>query len=184
MGHAELLRRNRELPAAVPGDARLAARTWLATIALTVDVYDRTHSGSWVSALLIAVFLPTVIVGVAVGPLLDRLSRRNLMIASDLLRAGVFVALPFVDRPVWIVALAGRQRARQRRLPAGRQRRDAEPARGGRAREGQRALHDRGEHGVGGGPLVGGVIVAMSGHARGVLDQRGVVRVLRAADPC
>ena len=29
------------------------------------------------------------------------------MIASDLLRAAVFVALPFVDRPVWIVALAG-----------------------------------------------------------------------------
>ena len=28
------------------------------------------------------------------------------MIASDVLRAGVFVALPFVDRPVWIVALA------------------------------------------------------------------------------
>ena len=50
------------------------------------------------SALLIAVFLPTVIVGVAVGPLLDRLSRSELMIASDLLRAGVFVALPFVDR--------------------------------------------------------------------------------------
>jgi MFS family permease len=28
------------------------------------------------------------------------------MIASDLVRASVFVALPFVDRPVWIVALA------------------------------------------------------------------------------
>ena len=58
------------------------------------------------SALLIAVFVPTVVVGVVVGPLLDRLSRRRLMIASDLLRAAVFVALPFVDRPVWIVALA------------------------------------------------------------------------------
>jgi MFS family permease len=47
-----------------------------------------------------------VLVGVVVGPLLDRLSRKKLMIASDLLRAGVFVALPFVDRPIWIVGLA------------------------------------------------------------------------------
>ena len=32
--------------------------TFLAVIALTVDVYDRTHSGTWVAALLIADFLP------------------------------------------------------------------------------------------------------------------------------
>ena len=28
--------------------------TWLAFVALTVDVYDRTHSATWVSALFIA----------------------------------------------------------------------------------------------------------------------------------
>ena len=107
MGHAELLRRNKSFRLLFLATLGSLVGTWLATIALTVEIYDRTHSGGWVSALLIAVFLPTVIVGVAVGPLLDRLSRRSLMIASDLLRAGVFVALPFVDRPVWIVALAG-----------------------------------------------------------------------------
>src|SRR5439155_27383786 len=32
--------------------------TWMAVIALTVDVFDRTHSAKWVSALLIADFLP------------------------------------------------------------------------------------------------------------------------------
>ncbi len=106
MGHLDLLRRNRGFRLLFLATLGSLLGTWLATIALTVDVYDRTHSGSWVSALLISVFLPTVIVGVAVGPLLDRLSRRMLMIASDLLRAGVFVALPFVDRPLWIVALA------------------------------------------------------------------------------
>ena len=80
--------------------------TWLATIALTVDVWDRTHSGSWVSALLISVFLPAIVIGLVVGPLLDRLERRRLMIASDLVRAVVFVALPFVGSPTAIIALA------------------------------------------------------------------------------
>ena len=107
MGHLELLRRNAGFRMLFLATLGSLLGTWLATIALTVDVYDHTHSGSWVSALLIAVFLPTIVVGVAVGPLLDRLSRRRLMIASDLLRAAVFVALPFVDRPLWIVALAG-----------------------------------------------------------------------------
>jgi MFS family permease len=107
VGAAELLRRNRGFRLLFVATLGSLLGTWLATIALTVDVYDRTHSGTWVSALLIAVFLPTVVVGVVVGPLLDRLSRRRLMIASDLLRAAVFVALPFVDRPALIVALAG-----------------------------------------------------------------------------
>jgi MFS family permease len=81
--------------------------TWIAVIALTVDVFDRTHSAKWVSALLIADFLPAVLVGLLFGPLLDRLSRRRLMILSDLVRVGVFVALPFADTAGGIVLLAG-----------------------------------------------------------------------------
>ena len=65
--------------------------TWLAVIALTVDVYDRTHSAEWVSALLIADFLPAVVIGLAFGPLVDRFSRRRLMVGSDLVSVGVFV---------------------------------------------------------------------------------------------
>jgi MFS family permease len=81
--------------------------TYLAAIALTVDVYDRTGSGEWVAALLIADFLPIVLVGLLLGPLLDRFSRKRLMIASDLVRLCVFAALPFVNTPAGIVALAG-----------------------------------------------------------------------------
>ena len=40
-----------------------------------------------------------VMIGMTLGPLVDRLSRRRLMIVSDLVRAGTFVALPFVDEP-------------------------------------------------------------------------------------
>jgi MFS family permease len=80
--------------------------TYLAAIALTVDVYDETESGVWVAALLIADFLPIVLIGLLLGPLVDRLSRRRLMIVSDLVRFGVFAALPFVDGPGAVVGLA------------------------------------------------------------------------------
>jgi len=59
-----------------------------------------------VSALLIADFMPIVVVGIALGPLVDRWSRRGLLIVSDLARAAVFCLLPFADRPASIVALA------------------------------------------------------------------------------
>ncbi len=80
--------------------------TWMATIALTADVTERTHSPWWVSALFIVTFVPAVIVGLVAGPLVDRLSRKRLIIAADLARLGVFVALPFVGSALAIVALA------------------------------------------------------------------------------
>jgi MFS family permease len=79
---------------------------WLALIALQIDVYDRTHSGWWVGVLLIASILPTIFLGLFAGPLVDSLSRKGLMIASDLGRLAVFAALPFVDSAPAIVALA------------------------------------------------------------------------------
>jgi MFS family permease len=82
------------------------AGTYLAAIALTVDVYDRTGSGTWVSALLIAEFLPMILVGLLLGPLVDRLSRRGLMIGSDLARLVVFCLLPFAGSASVVIALA------------------------------------------------------------------------------
>jgi MFS family permease len=80
--------------------------TWLAFVALTVDVYDRTGSATWVSALFIADFLPAIVIGLAASSLVDRMPRRRLMIASDLVRVVVFVLLPFADSAGMIVALA------------------------------------------------------------------------------
>lgn len=80
--------------------------TLLAAIALAIDVKDRTNSGPWVAAVLIVEFLPTVIVGLFLGPLLDRLERRSLMIAADVVRALVFAGLPFASRAPTIVGLA------------------------------------------------------------------------------
>lgn len=80
--------------------------TWLAFVALTVDVWDRTHSGTWVGALLIADFLPAIAIGLTVAPLLDRLPRRRVMVAADLARFVVFCLLPFANSPGRIVVLA------------------------------------------------------------------------------
>jgi MFS transporter, DHA3 family, macrolide efflux protein len=83
-----------------------ALGTWLAFVALTIDVYDRTNSAVWVSALLIADFLPAIIIGIAASSLVDRLPRRRLMIASDLVRVAIFAILPFANDPGLIVVLA------------------------------------------------------------------------------
>jgi MFS family permease len=74
-----------------------------------VDVFDRTGSNSWVSALLIVDFLPIILIGLLAAPLVDRFSRRRLLIASDLVRAAVFCVLPFAGSALAIVVLAGVQ---------------------------------------------------------------------------
>jgi MFS family permease len=81
--------------------------TLLATVALVVDVKDRTDSGPWVGALMFVEFLPAVAVGLFFGPLLDRLPRRGLMVVSDVVRGAVFCTLPFAGSAGTIVALAG-----------------------------------------------------------------------------
>jgi hypothetical protein len=107
------VRRQLSLLGTAPASACFSSRrsapvsALLATVALVVDVKDRTNSGSWVSALMIVEFLPAVAVGLFLGPLLDRLSRRGLMVVSDLVRAGVFFTLPFAHTAGQIVALAG-----------------------------------------------------------------------------
>jgi MFS family permease len=80
--------------------------TWLALVALQIDVLRRTHSPLWMSALLIADILPTLLVGLLAAPLVDRLSRRGLMIGADLTRFAVFCALPFAPNATTIVGLA------------------------------------------------------------------------------
>ena len=83
-----------------------AIGTWLAFVALVIDVFDRTNNASWVSALLIAEFLPSVLVGLLIGRLLDRASRRWILVLSDAVRAGVFFVLPFTTTALQIVLLA------------------------------------------------------------------------------
>lgn len=88
--------------------ARLVSElgNWLAVVVLTVVVYDLTKSPLWVSALLLAEFVPGSFAGLLLGPLVDRLPRRRLLVVSDTINAGVFLCLPFVSSPTILVALA------------------------------------------------------------------------------
>ncbi|MGL6279376.1 MAG: MFS transporter [Gaiella sp.] len=105
-GRRALLRENRPYALLFTATAGSAVGTYLAALALSVDIFDRTGSGRWLAALLIADFLPVVVIGLTLGPLVDRISRRRLMVSADLVRAATFALLPFVDRPGVIVALA------------------------------------------------------------------------------
>jgi MFS family permease len=78
----------------------------MATIALTADVTARTNSPWWVSALFIVTFLPSIVVGLLLGPLVDRLSRKRLVIGADLVRLAVFVLLALSGSALEIVVLA------------------------------------------------------------------------------
>jgi MFS family permease len=80
--------------------------TWLAFVALVIDVFDRTDDANWVSALLIVEFLPIVVIGFFAGRLIDRFSRRWILVAADAARAGVFFALAFTTSALQIVLLA------------------------------------------------------------------------------
>ena len=82
------------------------AGTWLAYVALAVDIYARTHSGVWIAILLLVQEGAMLAVGFVLGPLADRLSRKRLLVVSDLLSACVFAALPFAGSASGIVALA------------------------------------------------------------------------------
>ena len=66
---------------------------WLYNVALVALVYDRTGSPGWVAVTTAARVAPIVFLGPIGGVLADRWDRRRLMIASDLARALLMVAL-------------------------------------------------------------------------------------------
>lgn len=107
MGQLTLLRRHPAFRLLFLATFGSGLGTMLAVVALTIDVWDRTHSGTWVGALLIVDFLPAILIGLLLGPILDRYSRRALMVGSDVARAALFVGLVFAPDAYWIVGLAG-----------------------------------------------------------------------------
>jgi MFS family permease len=64
---------------------------------LTVLVRDLTSSNSAVSVLILTFLAPAVIFSAIAGVYVDRYDRRVVLIVTNLLRAGLFIALAFLD---------------------------------------------------------------------------------------
>lgn len=92
--------RHRSFRRLLVGLAVSQAGDWLYNVALLAFVYERTHSAGWLAATTAARILPIVVLGPLGGVVADRFDRRRVMIASDLLRAGLNLGLA-------MVALAG-----------------------------------------------------------------------------
>jgi MFS family permease len=76
-----------------------------ADIALAFMVYERTNSALWLSAMYLLTFGVTGLMSPIAGLLADRLNRRALMVASELLCACAFVGLIWVEDPRGLLAV-------------------------------------------------------------------------------
>lgn len=67
-------------------------------IALVWVVYEVTGDPTLLSLTLVASFLPTVALSLPAGAVVDRVNRKWVLVGSDLARAAVVLAIPFVGR--------------------------------------------------------------------------------------
>jgi MFS family permease len=75
-------------------------------VALLLLAYDRLRSPWAVSLVLLADFLPAIVLAPLFGALADRCSRRTLVVSADLLRCAAFVGLAFAGSFTAILVLA------------------------------------------------------------------------------
>lgn len=99
IGYLALLRSNKNFRRLWYGQIVSQLGDWLDSVALFALVLRLTGSGQAVGLLFVAEFLPGAIVGPFAGVLIDRLPRRLVLIASDLVRAALVLCLLFVQQP-------------------------------------------------------------------------------------
>lgn len=105
VGYSELLRKNRGFRFLWLGQVVSQMGDWFDTIAVYTIALHLTGSSRSVALIMVARFLPSVVMGPLSGVVADRFSRRSIMIASDLIRALVVLGFLFVRRPdqMWLV---------------------------------------------------------------------------------
>src|SRR5207247_1587655 len=99
-----ILRTNRNFRLLYIGQAISQLGDWFNAVAVYALLLDLTGSATAVAWMLIVQFLPVTLVGPVAGVVVDRVNRRRLMIAADLLRGCVILGLLVVRRAdqVWI----------------------------------------------------------------------------------
>jgi predicted MFS family arabinose efflux permease len=84
-------------------DAQSAAGDQLARVALSVLVFERTASALLTALTYALTFLPALIGGALLAGLADRMPRRRVMIAGDLIRAALLATMAIPGTPLWLV---------------------------------------------------------------------------------
>ena len=80
---------------------------WFNAVAVYALLLDLTGSATLVAAMMVVQLLPLALVGPLAGVVVDRMSRRTLMIGADLARAVLFAGLVFVRSAdqIWLAFL-------------------------------------------------------------------------------
>lgn len=99
-----MVRNNRAFRRLFAANAVSQMGDWFNVVALFSLLLDLTGKGEAVAVVLLARFVPIFFVGPAAGVLADRISRRAILVTTDLLRAALVLCLLFVRTPeqVWI----------------------------------------------------------------------------------
>lgn len=99
-----VVRHNRDFRRLYAANAISQIGDWFNVVALFSLLVELTGKGEAVAIALLTRFVPTFFTGPAAGVLADRIPRRTIMVASDVLRCGLVLCLLFVKRPeqVWI----------------------------------------------------------------------------------
>ena len=85
--------RHRDLRLLLAGQAVSQAGDWLYNVALIVYILDATGSAAWVAAVELAHLVPWIVMSPVGGLMADRIDRRRLLIAGDLVQVVTMLAL-------------------------------------------------------------------------------------------
>jgi MFS family permease len=99
-----LVRRNRNFRLLWMGQIVSQLGDWFSSVALYALLFDLTGSSAAVASLMVAQILPLAMVSPTAGVVVDRVDRRRVMIAADLVRAALVLGLTLVrtESSVWV----------------------------------------------------------------------------------
>lgn len=99
-----ILRNNRDFRLLYLGQTISQLGDWFNAVAVFALLLDLTGSATAVAWMMIVQFLPVAVIGPIAGVVVDRVNRRRLMIATDVLRGCLILALLLVRRAdqIWI----------------------------------------------------------------------------------
>ncbi|WP_223198711.1 MFS transporter [Solihabitans fulvus] len=77
----------------------------LARVALSVLVFDRTHSPAWTALTFAMTILPNLAGGALLAGLADRLPRRTVMVVADVARAALVAVMALPGQPIAVMVV-------------------------------------------------------------------------------